>query len=135
MTKKDRKSVHEIANVLSLKSVSKGYGPSRYPTLTKTKRTPQLRPNQLDAWFDQIYNGPAGKRDFKQASKPRGNPANRKDGEVVGESAPEISAENKGRMILEKMGWSSGTALGSSNNKGILKPVTHVVKKSKTGLG
>jgi hypothetical protein len=56
------------------------------------------------------------------------------DGDVVGASAPEIGAENKGRAMLEKMGWSTGTALGALN-KGILQPVTHVVKNTKAGLG
>lgn len=60
---------------------------------------------------------------------------NYRDGEVVGGSAPELSQENKGRAMLEKMGWSNGTALGALNNKGILQPVAHVVKRSKAGLG
>jgi hypothetical protein len=33
------------------------------------------------------------------------------------------------------MGWSTGTALGALNNKGILQPVLHVVKTTKAGLG
>jgi hypothetical protein len=57
------------------------------------------------------------------------------DGDVVGGTAPEIGVENRGRAMLEKMGWSSGTALGAINNKGILLPVAHVVKNSRTGLG
>lgn len=60
---------------------------------------------------------------------------NYRDGEVVGGSAPELSQGNKGRAMLEKMGWSIGTALGALNNKGILQPVAHVVKRSKAGLG
>jgi hypothetical protein len=35
------------------------------------------------------------------------------EGEVVSGSAPEIGAGSKGRAMLEKMGWSSGTALGT----------------------
>jgi hypothetical protein len=57
------------------------------------------------------------------------------DGDVVGGSAPELGAENRGRAMLEKMGWSKGTALGALNNKGILQPVSHVVKTTKAGLG
>ena len=63
------------------------------------------------------------------------NSASYMDGDVVGGSAPEIGAENRGRAMLEKMGWSMGTALGATNNKGILLPVVHVVKNSRTGLG
>lgn len=58
-----------------------------------------------------------------------------RDGDVVGGSAPELGAENIGRAMLEKMGWSNGTALGALNNKGILQPVSHVVKTTKAGLG
>lgn len=57
------------------------------------------------------------------------------DGEIVGASAPEIGSENKGRSMLEKMGWSKGTALGAMHNKGILTPVEHRVKSTKAGLG
>ena len=58
-----------------------------------------------------------------------------RDGDIVGGSAPELGIENKGRAMLEKMGWSTGTALGALNNKGILQPVSHVVKTTKAGLG
>lgn len=58
-----------------------------------------------------------------------------RDGEVVGHMAPELGIENKGRAMLEKMGWSTGTALGALNNKGIMQPVVHVVKTTKAGLG
>jgi len=58
-----------------------------------------------------------------------------RDGEIVGAAAPELGTENKGRQMLEKMGWSSGTALGALNNKGILQPVATVIKTSKAGLG
>lgn len=57
-----------------------------------------------------------------------------REGEVVGAAAPELGAENRGRVLLEKMGWSTGTGLGAINNKGILVPVEHVVKMSKRGL-
>ena len=58
-----------------------------------------------------------------------------RDGEIVGAAAPELSVENRGHAMLEKLGWSKGTALGALDNKGILQPVTHVVKISKAGLG
>ena len=61
--------------------------------------------------------------------------ASYRDGEVVGAGAPELSAENRGRTMLEKMGWSSGTPLGALNNKGLLQPISHIVKNTRTGLG
>jgi hypothetical protein len=57
-----------------------------------------------------------------------------RDGEVVGAGAPELGVENRGRAMLEKMGWSKGTALGATSN-GILLPIAHVVKNTRTGLG
>ena len=58
-----------------------------------------------------------------------------REGEVVGGEAPELGSGNRGRAMLEKMGWSSGTALGAMDNKGILQPVSQTMKKSKAGLG
>lgn len=58
-----------------------------------------------------------------------------RDGEVVGASVPELGQDNKGRAMLEKMGWSKGMALGAEENKGILEPLAQVVKRTKAGLG
>ncbi|KAL1866537.1 squalene synthetase-like protein [Paecilomyces lecythidis] len=142
MDKKYRKIVHEIANAVSLKSQSRGNGPSRFPVLYKTSRTPkftQRNISDIDRAFSRGGRARAhGGGKGAQASGKRGRPnaaASYADGEIVGASAPEIGAENKGRAMLEKMGWSSGTALGAQNNKGILHPVAHVVKNSRTGLG
>ena len=57
------------------------------------------------------------------------------DGEVVGASAPEIGADNRGRAILEKMGWTSGMGIGKVGNKGSTEVIKHVVKNTKAGLG
>ena len=58
-----------------------------------------------------------------------------RDGEVVGAAAPELDSTNRGRAMLEKMGWSNGEALGAFNNKGMLVPISHIVKNTRTGLG
>ena len=147
MDKRDRKLVHDIANTVSLKSQSRGNGMSRFPVLYKTSRTQNYNTRNI-AEFDRAFLkprvnhrvGPAGyKGGTRGTVKPRRGgataAASYMDGDVVGASAPEIGAENKGRAMLEKMGWSSGTALGALSNKGILQPVTHVVKNSKAGLG
>ncbi|CCF56227.1 hypothetical protein KAFR_0A07930 [Kazachstania africana CBS 2517] len=57
-----------------------------------------------------------------------------KEGEVVGENAPEIGQDNIGRRMLEKLGWNSGEGLGAHGNKGISEPVFARVKKNKSGL-
>lgn len=56
-----------------------------------------------------------------------------REGDIVGEKAPEIGQENIGRRLLEKLGWKYGEGLGM-NNHGINEPVVARVKKSKLGL-
>ena len=57
-----------------------------------------------------------------------------KEGAIVGASALEIGVDNKGRAMLEKMGWSAGMSLGTGNG-GILAPVPVVIKHSNLGIG
>ncbi|KAL4814540.1 hypothetical protein BDW67DRAFT_186549 [Aspergillus spinulosporus] len=144
MTKHRRILVHDMAHALRLSSQSRGKGSSRFPVLSKTSRTPKYTNKtipQLDRVFSKERFSPRALKAWDKASgrsgkikRGQGN-VSYMDGDVVGASAPEIGAENKGRAILEKMGWSMGTALGAANNKGILLPVAHVVKNSKAGLG
>ncbi|MCJ1378009.1 hypothetical protein MMC17_001105 [Xylographa soralifera] len=148
MDKKDRKLVHEFANVFNLKSKSIGGGRGRYPTLFKTSRSIQYSEGKLEdveALLNQRRFLPHRDKGSLRGSGPRrtagrGGGASRaavsyRDGEVVGATAPELGTDNKGRAMLEKMGWSTGTALGALNNKGIMLPVVHVVKTTKAGLG
>ncbi|OOF98471.1 hypothetical protein ASPCADRAFT_204138, partial [Aspergillus carbonarius ITEM 5010] len=144
MSKQHRKLVHELANALSLSSQSRGKGSSRFPIVHKTSRTPAYTHKtifQVDRILSKRHSQHGLKsRDMKssKSSRPRrGRPdasVSYMDGDVVGGSAPEIGAGNKGRAMLEKMGWSTGTPLGATNNKGILLPVAHVVKNSRAGL-
>ncbi|KAL4869629.1 hypothetical protein BDV12DRAFT_73556 [Aspergillus spectabilis] len=144
MSKHRRMLIHDMAHALRLTSQSRGKGSSRFPILSKTSRTTKYTHktiSQIDRVFTKERFNP---RSLKAWDKPSGRPAKAKrghsnvsymDGDVVGGSAPEIGVENRGRAMLEKMGWSTGTALGATNNKGILLPVAHVVKNSKAGLG
>lgn len=148
MTKHRRKAIHELANVANLKSQSRGNGPARFTMLLKTSRTPGYT-HKTTSKLDSLLSGRKLNRrlfqswgsDATKPTKPKakrgavGGAVSYMDGDVVGASAPEIGVENRGRAMLEKMGWSSGTALGASNNKGILQPVAHVVKTSRAGLG
>ncbi|KAJ5910275.1 hypothetical protein N7504_004918 [Penicillium tannophilum] len=146
MTKHRRKTIHELANKVNLKSQSRGNGLTRFPILLKTSHTPKHTRKTIPQ-FDNLLSGRKLNRRLYQSWGPdasRPSKAKRSggsgavsymDGDVVGASAPEIGAGNRGRAMLEKMGWSSGTALGASNNKGILQPVTQVVKNSRAGLG
>lgn len=58
-----------------------------------------------------------------------------REGDIVGQHASEIGVENKGRAMLEKMGWIKGMSLGTVETQGIIVPLTHVIKKTKAGLG
>ncbi|KAL8814642.1 MAG: hypothetical protein Q9223_006145 [Gallowayella weberi] len=147
MAHKDRKMVHEMAAVLLLKSKSSGQGKARFPVLYKTGRTGDIDEAamyKLDTLFTSKRFLP--RKDIKGSGKSAATRRSRgyggktagvsyHDGEVVGAAAPEIGEENRGRAMLEKMGWSKGTALGALNNKGMLQPVTHIVKTTKAGLG
>lgn len=146
MTKNHRKTIHELANTLNLKSQSRGNGPARFPILVKTSRTPSYTPKTISR-VDHLLSGRKlnrrlfhswgsdGPKPTKSKRGAVGGAVSYMEGDVVGASAPEIGSENRGRAMLEKMGWSSGTALGASNNKGILQPVAQVVKNSRAGLG
>ncbi|KAJ5520630.1 hypothetical protein N7463_001083 [Penicillium fimorum] len=145
MTKQRRKLIHELANALNLKSQSRGNGLSRFPVLNKTARTPRYTAKTISN-VDELLSGRKFNRrlfkswgtevqKFSQPKRGKSGAASYMDGDVVGASAPEIGAENRGRAMLEKMGWSTGTALGAADNKGILQPVAQVVKNSRAGLG
>ena len=139
--------VHEIANVFRLKSKSIGGGRSRFPILYRTSRTIQYNKETLKAAESVLSSGRFLPRMDK--AKKKGTLAGRgrhsgaasggvsyRDGEVVGAAAPEIGQENRGRTMLERMGWSTGTALGALNNsRGLVQPVVQVVKTSRSGLG
>ncbi|KAL9063271.1 MAG: hypothetical protein Q9161_009550 [Pseudevernia consocians] len=147
MAQGQRKMVHELANVFKLKSKSIGGGKSRFPVLYRTSRTMQYNEEVLTA-VESVLSSRRFLPRMDKAKK-KGGPAGRdrrgggasasvsyRDGEVVGATAPEIGQENRGRTMLEKMGWSSGTALGAlNNNRGLVQPVEQVVKTSRSGLG
>jgi hypothetical protein len=146
MDKAERKTVHELANAFNLKSKSLGSGTKRFPVLYRTARTSVYAEGKFAAVEARLARRflprmDVGGKKFSAQRSTRGGggfrnaTASYRDGDVVGASAPELGVENRGRAMLEKMGWSTGTALGAINNKGILQPVSHVVKTTKAGLG
>ncbi|KAI4202576.1 MAG: hypothetical protein LQ350_002519 [Teloschistes chrysophthalmus] len=147
MAQQERKMIHEMANALRLKSKSSGQGESRFPVLYKTGRSgdfTEAAMGKMESLLNRRRFFP--RKDIRRPRKSATAGHDRvttsnvagvsyRDGEVVGAAAPEIGTENRGRAILEKMGWSKGTALGALNNKGMLQPVPHIVKTTKAGLG
>jgi G-patch domain/R3H domain len=146
MDKADRKVVHELANAFNLKSKSAGSGNKRFPVLYRTSQRTSFSEVKFAAVEARLTRRFLPRMDLRGRNTTstlkrsgRGGFASTavsyRDGDIVGGSAPELGIENKGRAMLEKMGWSTGTALGALNNKGILQPVSHVVKTTKAGLG
>jgi hypothetical protein len=150
MDKDDRKSLHEIASVLNLKSKSVGAGKNRAPVLYKTNRTADY----TDAMFNRVtaastrgflknssFKGKKPKGGaipkFQRGGKGRGadtSSTGLKHGDVVGGGAKEIGRENFGHKLMEKMGWQKGTALGKDGS-GMLTPVEQVMRTGRSGLG
>lgn len=148
-----RASVHRLAKALKLNSRSEGKegkgATGRFPVLTKTARTPSYTIDtiwEIDALMNTRkffpkhmgFSAPKVPRAAMVRSKRGGGGvqgASYMNGEVVGASAPELGADNKGRLLLEKMGWSTGMGIGKEGNKGSLESIKHVVKTTKAGLG
>jgi hypothetical protein len=149
MDKLRRKMVHELASVFNMTSKSKGTKQNRFPMIIKTSRTTEWNASLFYSRTKQMNSGFFPRLDAQSRSKTAGSRAFRRtpggggiapgtkyrDGDVVGAAAPELGAENRGRAMLEKMGWAAGTGLGAVENKGILQPIAHVVKNSRAGLG
>ncbi|CCE34765.1 hypothetical protein E4U22_007864 [Claviceps purpurea] len=140
-----RKVVHELAQTFNIKSKSIGKGEQRRPSLYRTARTLPYSEAAFDQAAYRIHRKFLPRVDTKGKSKTSSKKQNKLDtpksatdyleGEIVGAAAPELGIGNRGRAMLEKMGWSCGTALGAEDNKGILQPVSLTMKRSKAGLG
>lgn len=75
------------------------------------------------------------KFEMKMAKSGRSTPGvHNKPGTVVGSDAPEIASDNKGRKMLEKMGYKTGMGLGAEGG-GITAPIEAVVRGGRWGLG
>ncbi len=146
-----RKVLHEIAHKFNVKSQSAGKGDQRRPVLYRTNRTirfasPEMAARNVSQTAQSVHRKYFPRADLKgpKTEPTRTVGGNRRsgqkgiqlrEGEIVGAAVPELGQENKGRNMLEKMGWSKGMALGALDNKGILEPVAQVMRHSKAGLG
>ncbi|TKA60585.1 hypothetical protein B0A55_12675 [Friedmanniomyces simplex] len=150
MAKKDRASLHLVADALNLKSKSIGSGHSRFPVLHKTGFTMAyseftLNRIMLSASRGFLKNSSRKNKGGKVGKGPGGGGRARgggfdkastglRNGEVVGGDARELGRENFGHRLMEKMGWQAGTALGK-DGEGLLVPVAQVMRSGKAGLG
>ena len=153
MDKEDRAALHAIASRLNLTSKSQGQGKKRFPMLYKTSRTPDYNEAQFSRILaasergflkNSSYKGKAGRGGASAGRGGRGGMRGGRggaagghglrDGEEVGANAKEIGKENFGHRLMEKMGWTKGTALGKDGS-GLLVPVAQVMKTGRGGLG
>ncbi|KAK5135027.1 hypothetical protein LTR08_005687 [Meristemomyces frigidus] len=150
MSKTDRAALHLVAGALNLRTKSIGTGNSRYPVVFKTPYTPEYNEVQVNKAISRSARG------FLSNSSSKGKKLPRKEGwaktkggkgggfdksatgirhgEVVGAGAKEIDQDSFGHKLLEKMGWTKGTALGRDRD-GMLLPVEQVMRAGKAGLG
>ena len=136
----DRKRVHRIAVRFKCRSRSVGKGADRHTVIFKTEKTitnlddagyGRQSEKRMDVGGDdagRAHGGGGGGGGGGGWGKGR-------EGMVVGASAPELSATNRGRLMLEKMGYQTGMRLGVEGNQGIREPIAVVVKTSKACLG
>jgi hypothetical protein len=134
-----------VASKLNISSSSSGSGDNRYTIMYRTKSTVSFDEPTLERAMRVVKRPFFPRKDVepdvarqaasKLSQSNRGGDPGCRHGDVVGQHASEIGQENKGRVLLEKMGWSKGMALGACNNGGITVPIAQVIKKGKGGLG
>lgn len=131
----------KICHNFNLKGYKEGTGKNSHVVAQKTKRTERYLPNydmvsrllkQRPVFFRTDVDRP-GKNSTERVNSSKAK-FHTKEGEIVGQDAPEIGKDNIGRKMLEKLGWSNGEGLGAMGNKGIAEPLMAKVKKSKSGL-
>ncbi|CAA20315.1 G-patch and R3H domain-containing protein C30B4.02c [Schizosaccharomyces pombe] len=140
-----RRLVHALANDLNLKSRSYGSGNKRYTMLSKTHKFDASSVDlvsltrimeRLQTRVEYQSFSKSGRKSRMTVSSVRSSKATRVyDGQIVGEDAPEISKENPGRRLLEKLGWYAGKGLGHPENEGSKDSLRAIVKVSRSGLG
>jgi hypothetical protein len=142
-----RATVHQAAKFFELSSRSRGDGKDRFTVLSRTSRTRFYSDTEVDramahkGFMKRLRGtlpgkkGPGPARGSNSRSGPRARlQTGYREGDKVGEHAPELGPENKGHALMMKMGWSKGMALGTQDNQGILHPIAHTVKTNKAGL-
>lgn len=153
MDKVDRKSLHQVAQAVGLKSKSQGGGAKRFPILYKTSQTEDYSPDMFHQVIQASARGSLGYGRMKKGKKGKGTPARGgkaggfggrggggvgaatvRHGEVVGAGAAEISEKSFGHKMMMKMGWSKGKALGK-DGEGLLTPIEQRMRVGTAGLG
>lgn len=155
MDKAVRRAVHVLCQAYGLKTASQGSGKRRHIILYKTKHSAQLpeadyleetlfrakRSLGFNSKYRDTLLPEAAQRKLGRSGKPMrtgrdggGAGGRLRDGDLVGADAPEIAIANRGRQMLEKLGWLHGNGLGAVGKEGINLPLFATIKNSKHGL-
>lgn len=158
MDKAVRRAVHVLTQAYGLKSASQGSGKRRHIILYKTKHAAQLpdadyleetlfrarrslgfnskyRDNLLpDSARQKLGRSGRPMKSGRDGGGGGGAGGRLRDGDLVGADAPEIHVSNKGRQMLEKLGWLHGSGLGAVGKEGINLPLFATIKNTKHGL-
>ncbi|KAG5518666.1 hypothetical protein PMAC_002635 [Pneumocystis sp. 'macacae'] len=145
MDSQARRWIHMLANAYGINSKSSGAGRSRHIILYKTTKIHDnyskqhvnrilqgLNHNQYNRKVFQRKDFNKSKNNISKSSNKNGNKYH--DGDIVAKNVPEIDKNNRGRIMLEKLGWVAGNGLGAPDNKGIEVPIVAIIKTTKSGL-
>ncbi|CAI4049529.1 hypothetical protein SKDZ_14G1030 [Saccharomyces kudriavzevii ZP591] len=137
------KTVMKIAKHYNLKSSKIGKANHTSVVVEKVKKTRWSTPNynlidqllrQRPVFMRIDVKRPREEQAMFERTKTIRGKFQVKEGDIVGQNAPEIGNENIGRIMLEKLGWRSGEGLGTQGNKGISEPIFAKIKKNRSGL-
>lgn len=109
------------------------YLPNEHRAIAITKQRPIFHRVDVQRPKDEYLETDGNKEKDRKRQRGKSSNANVREGDIVGEKAPEIPSSNIGRQLLEKMGWSKGEGLGLGK-RGIHEIIQAKVKTSKLGL-
>jgi G-patch domain len=124
-----------MAREFGLKSKSHGREADRYTILSKKETE--------TAWDDRAFDRSARKSALVHVLKSKNGNDSRSNQADAWETSvgwsepaplPKRAGELKAKKWMEKMGWSEGEGLGSTN-KGIIDPIKAEKRYANTGLG
>ncbi|KAH3901532.1 Sqs1p SCDLUD_003029 [Saccharomycodes ludwigii] len=137
-------TIVKFSKHFNTKAQTRRKGKSSSVTVHKSKKTNRKSPNyglidqlcrQRRVFMRSDTRDPSLAAQDIDDENPKKHKYHVREGEIIGENAPEISHDNIGRRLLEKLGWKHGEGLGIHGNKGIVVPLQVTVKKTKKGLG
>ncbi|RDW27851.1 protein SQS1 [Yarrowia lipolytica] len=143
-----RSVLKKLSACYHLKPDIHGVQKSKHVSMLRTSRTSCHNNNYIQKFHDKfpkkfklvIRNAKYSTEQYlyetkhQKGSKRSAVRVHNREGEIVGHEAPAIDDSNIGRLLLQKMGWTTGEGLGAQS-RGISEPIIAKVKISKRGIG